>query len=110
MNVTETMQAAFLAAPGRMKLAEVPIPVPGAGEVRLRLEGCGVCGSNLEPWEGQAWSTYPGEPGGLGHEGWGVVDAIGEGVEGLSVGDRVAALSGHAFAGYDVADAAKVVK
>jgi threonine dehydrogenase-like Zn-dependent dehydrogenase len=53
--------------------------------------------------------TYPTEPGSLGHEGWGVIDAIGDGVD-LEVGDRVAALSGRAYAEYDVADAASVVK
>src|SRR4051812_32736746 len=104
------MQAAVLAAPGRMEIAEVDLPDPGPGEVRLALEGCGVCGSNLEPWEGQPWSTYPGEPGALGHEGWGVIDRVGEGVDGLRVGDRVAALSGHAFAPYDIAEASKVVR
>jgi threonine dehydrogenase-like Zn-dependent dehydrogenase len=52
---------------------------------------------------------FPTEPGGLGHEGWGVIDAVGEGVAGLETGDRVAALSYHSYAGYDLADAAAVV-
>jgi threonine dehydrogenase-like Zn-dependent dehydrogenase len=52
---------------------------------------------------------FPTEPGALGHEGWGVVDAVGDGVEGLSVGDRVAALSYKSYAEYDVADADAVV-
>jgi threonine dehydrogenase-like Zn-dependent dehydrogenase len=104
------MQAAVLAAPGKVELASVPVPEPGEGEVRIRLEGCGVCASNLEPWAGLEWLTYPGEPGGLGHEGWGVVDALGEGVSGLSVGDRVATLSYRSFAEYDLAKADMVVK
>jgi threonine dehydrogenase-like Zn-dependent dehydrogenase len=53
---------------------------------------------------------FPTEPGSLGHEGWGIVDAVGEGVEGLSVGDRVAALSYKSYAEYDVADADAVVR
>jgi threonine dehydrogenase-like Zn-dependent dehydrogenase len=53
---------------------------------------------------------YPTEPGALGHEGWGVVDSIGETVSGLRAGDRVACLSGHAYAEYDVANASDVVK
>jgi threonine dehydrogenase-like Zn-dependent dehydrogenase len=53
---------------------------------------------------------FPTEPGGLGHEGWGEVDAVGEGVEGLLPGDRVAALSYHSYADYDVADEQAVVK
>ncbi len=51
--------------------------------MRVRLEGCGVCASNLSPWEGEPWFTYPFEPGALGHEGWGRVDAVGAGVTGF---------------------------
>jgi threonine dehydrogenase-like Zn-dependent dehydrogenase len=52
---------------------------------------------------------FPTEPGSLGHEGWGVVDAVGEAVEGLSGGDRVAALSYNSYAEYDLADAEAVI-
>ena len=104
------MQAAILAAPGKVEIASVPLPEPAAWEVRIRLEGCGVCASNLEPWAGLEWLAYPGEPGGLGHEGWGTVDALGAGVTGLVPGDRVAALSYRSFAEYDVARADMVVK
>jgi threonine dehydrogenase-like Zn-dependent dehydrogenase len=52
---------------------------------------------------------FPTEPGALGHEAWGVVDAVGEGVASLAVGDRVAALSYKAYADYDLADAEAVV-
>jgi threonine dehydrogenase-like Zn-dependent dehydrogenase len=104
------MRTAILAAPGTMRLIETALPEPGPGQVRLRLEGCGVCASNLEPWGGNEWTTYPGEPGGLGHEGWGVIDALGEGFEGLAIGDRVAALSYHSYADYDLADADAVAK
>jgi threonine dehydrogenase-like Zn-dependent dehydrogenase len=105
-----TMRAARLAGPGRVVLEEVPVPEPGAGEVRVRLEGCGVCASNLTPWAGAEWMRYPTAPGDPGHEGWGVVDAVGEGVDGLAPGDRVAALSYRAYAAFDVAPAAQVVK
>jgi threonine dehydrogenase-like Zn-dependent dehydrogenase len=104
------MQAAILAAPGKVELASVPLPEPSEGEVRIKLEGCGVCASNLEPWAGLEWLTYPGEPGGLGHEGWGTVDALGPGVAGLEAGDRVATLSYRSFAQYDLAKADMVVK
>jgi threonine dehydrogenase-like Zn-dependent dehydrogenase len=83
---------------------------PGAGEVRVRLEGCGVCASNLPVWEGRPWFTYPLSPGAPGHEGWGTVDAVGQGVEDVTVGDRVALLSYHAYAEYDVAPASGVVR
>jgi len=107
--MTQTMRAAVLEGPQRFSVAEVPVPAPGPGEVLIRLEGCGVCASNVEPWEGQPWSTWPGAPGGMGHEGWGRIVALGEGVEGLSVGDRVTALTERSYAEYDVARADMVV-
>jgi threonine dehydrogenase-like Zn-dependent dehydrogenase len=103
------MRAAVLAAPGQVRMEEVEIPEPGAGQVRVRLEGSGVCASNLTPWAGPEWMQFPTEPGSLGHEGWGVVDALGEGVRGLEVGQRVAALTYKAYAEYDLADADAVV-
>ncbi len=104
------MDAAVLAGPGRMRLDRVDVPAPGPGQVRVRLEGCGVCASNLTPWAGPEWMSFPTEPGALGHEGWGVIDAVGEGVRDLAVGDRVAALSYHSYAQYDLADAANCVR
>ena len=104
-----TMRAAILAAPGMMRVERTALPEPGPGQVRVRLEGCGVCASNLEPWAGNDWTTYPGEPGGLGHEGWGVVDALGSDVAGIAAGDRVAALCYHSYAEYDLADADALV-
>ena len=69
------MRAAILAGPGQVRMDEVARPEPGPGQVRVRLEGCGVCASNLTPWAGPEWMRFPTEPGALGHEGWGVVDA-----------------------------------
>jgi threonine dehydrogenase-like Zn-dependent dehydrogenase len=103
------MRAVRVTGPGRAVVETVPLPEPGPGQVRIRLEGSGVCASNLTPWAGAEWMRYPLEPGGLGHEGWGTVDALGEGVGGLRVGQRVAALSQHAYAEHDLADAAAVV-
>jgi threonine dehydrogenase-like Zn-dependent dehydrogenase len=105
-----SMRAAQMTAPGEMLIVLAALPEPGPGELRIKLEGCGVCASNLEPWAGLPWLTYPGDVGGLGHEGWGVVDLIGPGVEGIALGDRVATLSGRSFAEYDIADAHAVVK
>jgi threonine dehydrogenase-like Zn-dependent dehydrogenase len=110
MSDAESMQAAVLTGPGRLQLREVPRPVPGSRQVRLRLEGCGVCASNLTPWAGPDWMQFPTEPGALGHEGWGVVDALGDEVTGLSVGDRVAALSYKSYAEYDLAEAEAVLR
>jgi len=97
------LKAAVIARPGEVTVLKSSLRQPGTGEVRIRLEGCGVCASNLVPWAGPDWMQFPTEPGGLGHEGWGRVDAVGDGVETLKVGDRVAALTFHAYASHDYA-------
>jgi threonine dehydrogenase-like Zn-dependent dehydrogenase len=102
-------RAAVIQDSGSLELVEVPVPDPGPGEVRVRLEGCGVCGSDLPVWEGRPWFEYPREPGTPGHEGWGLVDAVGAGVKGLEEGARVAGLTPCAYAEYDVARAADLV-
>ncbi|WP_043831610.1 MDR/zinc-dependent alcohol dehydrogenase-like family protein [Muricoccus aerilatus] len=107
--MTDQMRAAVLTGPGQFSVREVPRPEPGPGQVRLRLEGCGVCASNLTPWSGPDWMRFPTEPGDLGHEAWGVVDALGEGVGGLHIGNRVAALTYRGYAEYDIAEAGNIV-
>ena len=104
------MRAPVIGAAGELRMHDAPVPEPGAGQLRIRMEGCGVCGSNLPVWEGRPWFEYPLEPGAPGHEGWGVVDAVGEGVHALRPGDRVAALSYRAFAPFDVAEADACVR
>ncbi|MBW9064368.1 zinc-binding dehydrogenase [Rhizobium herbae] len=104
------MMAAIVTEPGKIAVQALPLPEPGRGQVRVRLEGCGVCASNLGPWAGPDWMTFPTEPGGLGHEGWGYVDAVGQDVRNVAVGDRVAALSFHAYATHDIADENMVVR
>ena len=105
----DTMAAAVIVEPGKLEVRQEPLPQPQAGQIRVRLEGCGVCASNLPPWEGREWFEYPMPPGHLGHEGWGIVDAVGDGVRQIRRGDRVAMLSDNAYAEYDVTDAAKAV-
>jgi D-arabinose 1-dehydrogenase-like Zn-dependent alcohol dehydrogenase len=71
-----------------LRAATRPVPEPGPGEVRVRVEACGVCGSDLFLQKGGfAGSPLPIVPG---HEAAGVVDALGEGVAGVANGDRVA--------------------
>jgi threonine dehydrogenase-like Zn-dependent dehydrogenase len=105
-----TMRAAVLTGAGKYKMVDAPLPQPGPRQVRVRLQGCGVCASNLTPWEGPEWMQFPTEPGALGHEGWGVIDAVGEDVRGVEAGNHVGLLSGHAYAEYDLADVSQVVK
>jgi threonine dehydrogenase-like Zn-dependent dehydrogenase len=88
-----------------VEVREVPVPAVGPGQVRVALEGCGVCGSNLPVWEGRPWFSYPLAPGTPGHESWGRVEAVGDGVTGLAEGTRVAVLSDAAFSDAVVVDA-----
>ena len=104
------MRAAVVERPRTATVQAMPRPEPQPGEVRVRLLGCGVCGSNLPVWQGQPWFTYPLPPGAPGHEGWGVVDGIGDGVTSVRSGDAVCVLSTRAFAEYDVAPEAAVAR
>lgn len=104
------MWAAVITGPGSMVVEETPRPAVGPGQVRVKMKGCGVCASNLVPWAGPDWMRFPTEAGGLGHEGWGAVDAVGEGVRGLEPGMAVAALFYNSYAEYDVGDADAVVR
>lgn len=98
-----------MARPGRVVVQRLRAPEPGPAEVLLRVEGCGVCGSNVPVWEGRPWFEYPLEPGAPGHEGWGRVARVGEGVDEALIGTRVAGLSFRAFAEHDVVPAAHLV-
>lgn len=68
----------------------------------MAVHGCGLCGSNVPVWEGRAWFEYPQVPGAPGHEAWGAVEAVGDGVDLLRPGDPVALLSAAAFADHVV--------
>ncbi len=104
-----TMKAAVITAAGTLQVNDVPLPQPNKGEVRIKLEGSGVCASNIPVWEGREWFNYPLEAGNPGHEGWGTIDAIGPDVPCLRVGDRVACLSYNDYAEYDIAKSEDVV-
>jgi threonine dehydrogenase-like Zn-dependent dehydrogenase len=104
------MRAAVITGPGEVSIHDVPIPQPAPGQVRIKVDGCGVCASNLTPWAGPEWMEFPTKPGALSHEGWGVIDATGEDVTELDVGDRVTFLSGKAYAEFDIARASDVVR
>ena len=80
------MRAVLLGAGGALTYDEVPDPVPGEGQVRLRVAACGVCGSDLHLR--RMGFLPPGYV--MGHEFAGVVDAVGPGVTGWAEGDRAA--------------------
>jgi len=108
--MSDVMQAAVVTGPGAVKVMQVARPEAGAGEVVVRLEGCGVCASNLPLWQGRSWFSYPALPGAPGHEGWGRVQQVGGGVRGLCEGDRVTFLSYNAYAQFDKVKADALVK
>jgi threonine dehydrogenase-like Zn-dependent dehydrogenase len=97
--------AAQIVAPGRATTVAIPLPRPRAGEVRARIEGCGVCASNMEPWAGPEWQSFPMAPGAMGHEAWGVVEALGEGVDDLREGERIAWAGSHGYATHEIVPA-----
>lgn len=99
------MRAAVIAGPRRVGVADVEVPEPGLGEVLVRMTGSGICGSEIPAYEGRDWFEYPLAPGMPGHEGWGVIEKLGDGVKGPPVGAPVALLSERAHAEYDVAAA-----
>jgi threonine dehydrogenase-like Zn-dependent dehydrogenase len=74
--------------PRSMHVETRPIPEPGAGEVRLRVARVGLCGSDIHGYAGESGLRQAGVV--MGHEASAVVDAVGQGVEGRAVGDRVA--------------------
>ena len=82
------MRAMVLRAPGEaLEPTELPDPLPGPGEIRLRIGACGVCRTDLHVVDGELPDpTYPIIPG---HEIVGRVDALGAGVSGFVLGERV---------------------
>jgi threonine dehydrogenase-like Zn-dependent dehydrogenase len=110
LQTSKVASAAVLKAPGAVQLRKGRVRDPVGDEVRVRLQGCGLCASSLPVWEGRPWFRYPLEAGAPGHEGWGWVDAVGRDVSDLEIGGRVALVSGHALAQYDIAARAAIVR
>lgn len=80
------MRAVVYDAPRSYALADIPTPEAGAGEVRIRVEQVGLCGTDLHIHEGDFNAVFPLIPG---HELVGVVDRLGEGVRRLALGEQV---------------------
>ncbi len=97
--MSHLVRAVVYDAPGQFSVRDVAVPGPGAGEVRLAVEMAGMCGTDLHIDAGGFFSRYPLTPG---HEIVGRVEALGDGVTSLALGERVVAdntvLCGHCAA------------
>ncbi len=81
------MQALLLPRYGHLEIIDMPVPVPAAGEILVRVRACGICGSDVHGLDGSTGRRIP--PLVMGHEAAGEVAAIGAGVSDLAPGDRV---------------------
>src|SRR5690606_1289514 len=78
-----SMRATIFHGPGNVTVESRPRPVPGPGEVRLRVGGASLCASDVRVYRGEKHAS----PGVIpGHEVAGVVDAVGSGVTGIAEG------------------------
>lgn len=102
-------RAARITGPGQVEVVPITPRDPDPTEVRIAIEGCGVCASNLGPWAGPEWQQFPLPPGGLGHEAWGVIEAVGARVRDLAPGMRVAFAGQNGFATHETVPAADVI-
>lgn len=81
------MKSIVIQKPNALLIDERPLPVPGDGEVRIKISLAGICGSDSHIYRGHnPFAKYPRV---IGHEFFGVIDAIGDGVEKNRLGQRV---------------------
>ena len=85
--MSPSYKAVEISSPGSFAWSRGPVAAPGAGQVRIRVEACGVCHSDAATVEGQ-WPglIYPRVPG---HEAIGRIEEIGPGITNWTVGQRV---------------------
>lgn len=87
--MAQMMKAAVVREFGKpLQIEQVPVPRPGQGEVLVQIKASGVCHTDLHAADGD-WPVKPGLPFIPGHEGAGIVAALGPGVSGLKEGDAV---------------------
>ena len=80
------MKAAIIEKPGTIVVKDVPVPVPADGEILIRVESSGICGTDVHIFKGEYLGTYPVIPG---HEFSGTVERVGAKTTRFKVGDRV---------------------
>ncbi|UNN04927.1 zinc-dependent alcohol dehydrogenase [Rhodococcus opacus] len=85
------MRAAIFRGPGDLRIEEIPEEKPGPGEISVAVHAAATCGTDLKSYRRGHPKLFPTLPARFGHEFAGVIDAVGEGVEGFEVGQRVVA-------------------
>ncbi len=83
------MKAAVFYSKTDLRMEDIPKPIPRAGEVLLRVKACGICGTDVHIYHGDEGAAATPAGTVLGHEFAGIVEAVGEGVADVKVGDRV---------------------
>lgn len=86
MSSNSSYRATQAVSPGKLRLVELPLTAPKPGYVRIRVEACGVCHSDAATVEGGFPVSWPRVPG---HEVVGKIDALGDGVAGWNINQRV---------------------
>jgi L-iditol 2-dehydrogenase len=86
-NEGRKMKALLLSQYRQLELTEAPLPLLEADEVLMRVAACGICGSDVHGYDGSSGRRIP--PIVMGHEAAGTIEAVGERVIGLAVGERV---------------------
>jgi L-iditol 2-dehydrogenase len=81
------MKALVLREYKKLSLENIAQPTPGPGEVLVRVQACGICGSDVHGWDGSTGRRIP--PLVMGHEAAGIVADVGDGVAGFEKGDRI---------------------
>src|SRR5258708_28010421 len=97
----DTMRCGVWIGEDRFEVQERPTPIPGPGQVRVRVEACGVCLTEVHSIQGAFGSSIP--PRVMGHEFGGLVDQLGPDVNSVAVGTPVACAGNGGLAQYSVA-------
>ena len=86
-HMMKTMLQQVMISPGQIEFHEVPVPDPKTGEVLIKIMNIGICGSDIHVYHGKhPFTSYPVTQG---HEVSGLIEKIGEGTTGFTIGQKV---------------------
>src|SRR5271166_3541972 len=81
------MKALLLSEYKKLDIVDLPTPLPAEDELLIRIQACGICGSDVHGYDGSTGRRLP--PIVMGHEAAGIVEAVGSAVQSFRPGDRV---------------------